>query len=471
LGQIEDVQSVQASESTRCPCYDVVRAFTPMQPIYSLREPIRDPGVYQAELAGLQGNILHNHGRRHAAHIFLRFNESANWLEVRQRIARFAPSVTSAWEQIAEIREGKQDRLFTGVCLSKSGYDFLRIPTSGFIGEFTRGMRGSANRLGILHDTWEAHLVDPDMLIIVAHRDHDAAVSACSDVIDLFSDLAQTIVEWGHVISDTPGGQVKEHFGFADGLSQPRFIREANQPDATYWDEGAGPWLVLASIEIQPGICDVGSYYVYWKLEQDVGGFETAVQTLAVRLGVSPELAGAFVFGRFKDGTPLVKGSLPRGEHTPLNDFDYSDDPLGRSCPIFAHIRKMNPRGTSRTEFETERARRIARRGITYGYNPEVEKRPDHGIGLLFQSCQSDFARQFEHLVGMWGKDRGFPGMDDGADPLLGASHETQQWPRGNGGPGLVNHSFGSCVQSLGGAYLFIPGKTFLGAIDRICLG
>jgi deferrochelatase/peroxidase EfeB len=442
--------------------------FTFMQPLYLLREPIQDTSVYRAELSDLQGNILHNHKRRHAAHIFLRFKGGADWRAVRQRIARFASSVTSAWDQIADIREGIQDRLFVGVGISKPGYDFLRIPTSGFLAEFKRGMRGSARRLGIVHESWEEHLVDPHLLVIVGHHEYSAAGAACENVIDQFSDVAEIFVDWGHVISDTPEGPPKEHFGFADGLSQPRFVKETTDTVPVHWADGAGPWLVLASVGVGSGIRDVGSYYAYWKLEQNVGGFEAAVQALAERLGVSPELAGAFVFGRFKDGTPVARGVLPTGADPPLNDFDYSNDPGGRSCPIFSHIRKMNPRGTSRTEPETERARRIARRGIPYGYNPEVESRPNRGIGLLFQSCQGDLGRQFEHLVALWGTDSDFPQMGDGCDPVLGPSHEVQQWPHGYGGPGVLSHSFGSYVKSRGGAYFFIPGRNFLAAMDRI---
>jgi deferrochelatase/peroxidase EfeB len=442
--------------------------FTFMQPLHLLREPIQDTSVYRAELSDLQGNILHNHSRRHAAHVFLRFNEGADWRAIRQRIARLAPSVTSAWDQIADIREGTHDRLFIGVGISRPGYDFLRIPTSGFLAEFKRGMRGSGRRLGIGHESWEEHLVDPHLLIIVGHHDYSAAAAACANVIEDFSDIAESFVDWGHVISDTSSGLVKEHFGFADGLSQPRFTKEKGDPVPVDWDEGAGPWLVLASVAVGSGIRDVGSYYAYWKLEQDVSGFEAAVRALAERLGVTPELAGAFVFGRFKDGTPVARGVLPTGAYPPLNDFDYSNDPAGRSCPIFAHIRKMNPRGTSRTEPATERARRIARRGIPYGYNPEAESRPNSGIGLLFQSCQGDLARQFEHLVALWGTDPDFPQMGDGCDPVLGPSHEVQQWPHGHGGRDPLAHSFGSCVKSRGGAYLFIPGRNFLAAIDRI---
>jgi Dyp-type peroxidase family len=453
---------IQAFESSRCPCYDVVRAFIPMQPIHLLREPIEDINLYRSELAALQGNILQNHARRHAAHIFLRFTEGTDPKLIRDRIAQFAPSITSAWDQLADIREDMKDRLFTGICLSGSAYEYLGIPTSGFLLEFSRGMRVSAQRLRILHNPWEAHLVEPHVLIIVAHRDYAAANSACNNVIDRFSDVGDVSVEWGHVISETPDGQAREHFGFADGLSQPRFIREATQNAPTRWDDSAGPRLVLTSVTFNAGLPDVGSYYVYWKLEQDVTRFEAEVQALAEKLGVTPDLAGALVFGRFKDGSPIARSSHG------LNDFNYADDPAGRSCPIFAHIRKMNPRGTSRTPLDTERGRRIARRGITYGYNPEREQRPGHGVGLLFQSCQADLARQFEHLVTMWGRDPDFPEVNDGSDPLLGPSHEPQRWPLPQEGANAVKHAFTTCVKSMGGAYFFIPGIPFLTAIGKI---
>ena len=357
----------------------------------------------------------------------------------------------------------REDQLFLGICISNSGYERLGISTSGFLVEFSRGMRDSASRLGLLHSRWEAHLLDPHVLIIVAHRDWAVALSACDNVVDQFSELAEPFVEWGHVISDTPDSQPKEHFGFADGLSQPRFLREPGQSAPAHWDDSAGPWLVLTRVMFRGGVQDTGSYYVYWKLEQDVSRFEVAIQSLAEKLGVTPDLAGAFVFGRFKDGSPVA------GNSQALNDFNYSADPEGRSCPIFAHIRKMNPRGMSRTPFETERARRIARRGITYGYNPEREQRPDHGVGLLFQSCQADLARQFEHLVAMWGKAPDFPEMDDGSDPLLGPSHTPQKWPAAHSEGGLLAHAFTTCVRSLGGAYFFIPGRPFLNIIDSIC--
>jgi deferrochelatase/peroxidase EfeB len=66
------------------------------------------------------------------------------------------------------------------------------------------------------------------------------------------------------------------------------------------------------------------------------------------------------------------------------NDFHYDLDPVGRQCPLFAHIRKTNPRGDvpryirPGTE-EFERARRIVRRGITYGERPDLAQPPTGG--------------------------------------------------------------------------------------------
>ena len=52
---------------------------------------------------------------------------------------------------------------------------------------------------------------------------------------------------------------------------------------------------------------------VYRKLQQDVAGFNQDVLALAAKLGVDPALAGAYVVGRFKEGTPVVLSDTPTG--------------------------------------------------------------------------------------------------------------------------------------------------------------
>ena len=131
VGADKDVQWVQASESSRCPCYDVVRALLYAAVIFA---PRADSGYeyLPGGIVGFAGEYSSsNHGRRHAAHIFIRFNEGADWRAVRQRIARFASSVTSAWDQITDIREGTQDRLFMGLVSQSPGMIFFTSPRRG----------------------------------------------------------------------------------------------------------------------------------------------------------------------------------------------------------------------------------------------------------------------------------------------------------------------------------------------------
>jgi deferrochelatase/peroxidase EfeB len=71
--------------------------------------------------------------------------------------------------------------------------------------------------------------------------------------------------------------------------------------------------------------------------------------------GTTTFAEGARAIGRDTDGRPVaevVPGSW--------NDFSFATDPTGARCPLSAHIRAVNPRGTE------ERWRQIARRGMPY---------------------------------------------------------------------------------------------------------
>jgi deferrochelatase/peroxidase EfeB len=90
-----------------------------------------------------------------------------------------------------------------------------------------------------------------------------------------------------------------------------------------------------------------GSYLVFRKLEQDVEGFHSAIDQLAKQLNISRDFALAQTIGRFKDGTPLVLAGNPLPHILqPPNNFNYANDFHGLKCPLHAHIRKANPRGS-----------------------------------------------------------------------------------------------------------------------------
>ncbi|MBM3222261.1 MAG: hypothetical protein FJZ47_00435 [Candidatus Tectomicrobia bacterium] len=142
---------------------------------------------------------------------------------------------------------------------------------------------------------------------------------------------------------------------------------------------------------------DSGSYVVFRKLEQRVRAFKMMERRLAQALnltGEDAERAGAFIVGRFEDGTPVT---LQATDGRPTNAFTYVDDPDGGKCPLQAHVRKVTPRqpGTPR----------IVRRGIPYGARPplppgepDLGAFPANGVGLLFICYQGSITRQFEYL-------------------------------------------------------------------------
>lgn len=280
-----------------------------------------------------------------------------------------------------------------------------------------------------------------------------------------------------------------EHFGYFDGISQPLFTRE--DLDNYYadgkgtrgggnWDPSASLELVLADDPFTDAEDAFGSYLVYRKLYQNYGEFEGRVAACAAATGHSPDLAGAMAVGRFQDGTPVVDSDQATGTYT--NDFVFKTrDPRGFRCPAHAHVRKVNPRGTTpRTSEAGERRRRIARRGIPFGKPmPEIcdseqtDPNPAADRGLLFMCFQANVERQFEFIQRTWVDNPNFPDNvlnlpfqdDTGDDPLTGQdNNEKQRWPKqwGNDAAGRTKHNFEAAVTLKGGEYFFTPSLPFL---------
>jgi Dyp-type peroxidase family len=295
------------------------------------------------------------------------------------------------------------------------------------------------------------------------------------------------------------GGKVKrlpyrrEHFGFRDGISQP-FV-DMKLGDTAPGGGTPGPnrtWAPVAEGEIyldrpdEDGNCHElpahpvlrrgSTFLVFRKLEQDVAGFRIF---LAKQRPESPKeqlrLAAQFV-GRWPNGTPLVKAPdapLELG-HDPdgiINDFRYAaDDPLGRSCPLGAHVRRANPRDIGGTD--DVRRHRILRRGMAYGgpFLPEGMLGDGNKRGLLFIAANSRIDLQFEVIQSNWINKGEFLGQAGLARcPLTGANL---------GGPGDTFLEAGAIapvttlprfVITRGGDYFFAPGLEALRAIAQGC--
>jgi Dyp-type peroxidase family len=274
---------------------------------------------------------------------------------------------------------------------------------------------------------------------------------------------------------------MKEHFGFADGFSQPKIEgRPKRRRDGNSRKEKSE---VNLGSEVRPGefllgyknerrarvanghgrdIRRNGTYLVFRQLEQDVPAFNAFVSDVANKLGQTEDWVAAHLLGRCKNGDPLV-AELPNGsEEDEKNNFlYYHEDRSGLQCPIGAHIRRANPRDSLGPDPETalrlSKMHRIIRRGRPYGERWDPNN-PDAGErGMLFIALNADIAGQFETIQHSWINNPRFNGLYTGTDPI---SH----FPDGKGitiqsRPANIRIDRPKpFVRVRGGAYFFLPG-------------
>jgi len=445
-------------------------------------------------LSDLQGNILKFHGRTHAFHIFLQFKPEMREV-ARNWIARF--NVTSSASQLEDSRLRKSNPLHDGgpffnFSLSASGYKALGIPRNQTPSEgaFLDGLKNRVNVTEDNLDIWEPDFLRQiDALIIVADSKISIATAEKNRILSEISGLADIVhVQKGKILRNANGIGI-EHFGYADGVSQPNFLANSDSP-ATQWDDnGALLNTLLVQEPNQNDIETFGSYFVFRKLDQNVRKFKEKETELSKqfnklsdeeygifnRKGKSnQELAGAMIVGRFEDGTAVTNHSDEFGitrEDQLENDFDYRDDLQGLKCPFHAHIRITNPRQDVSNSFA--KSVRLTRRGIPYNdigrdeHDLESDQ-PEDGVGLLFMCYQKSIAEQFEFIQQAWA-DHGEIGRENfvGQDAIIGQGPNSTikslpgQWNTDSDRQN-VPVVFKDFVTMKGGEYFFTPSIGFL---------
>ena len=278
----------------------------------------------------------------------------------------------------------------------------------------------------------------------------------------------------------------KEHFGFRDGIANPRIgglprdrtddvlaagevlLGQPNEygklpfsPEVPASDD---PSALLPAVEGRSERHDFGkngSYLVFRQLSQDVPGFWNYIEEARKNVPDAPpgragrEWLAAKLVGRWTNGTPLSR--FPDAPGAPvekeLDTFVYglNHDSFGDRCPIGSHIRRSNPRDTALPvphdpelsgnpedkSVREERLRlanrhRILRRGRAYG--PPVDE--DYDIdalrtrteaeerGLHFLCFNANLSRQFEFVQSNWVQNPSFAGLSSDPDPLLAPDRE-----------------------------------------------
>lgn len=291
----------------------------------------------------------------------------------------------------------------------------------------------------------------------------------------------------------------REHFGFADGLSQP-FLAGLH-PESTRGEDMVATGEILLGyrnaydrVQTTPLWGDVdlgrnGTFLVFRKLEQDVPGLWSWLAAQGRKLAPDDpaeaarltEVIAAKLVGRWRSGAALAlapdadEPRFARPEH--LNAFNYlRHDPQGLLCPISSHVRRANPRdargGTAAESKQIVNRHRIIRRGRSYGTPMAVAdaiagRADGEARGLYFLCLQASVARGFEFIQQTWLANPGFLGLHREPDPLLGVHGGTAQLTIPALPVRLRLTDVPAVVTNRGGGYFFVPSLTALRALAK----
>src|SRR5262249_44408813 len=200
---------------------------------------------------------------------------------------------------------------------------------------------------------------------------NEAVASAAKSLFPLVDEKGKVVFSGASLLyrqdGDTLSGPLAghEHFGFKDGISQPGgrgllpdgspltpsqnplnpgqgkpgqdllwpgefvFGYPGQDPKKEIDEPGKDP--LKNKDRKAPEFARNGSFLVFRRLRQDVGGFHRFLGHVATRFGVAPDFVGARMVGRWPSGAPIVatptidKPEMGRNE-CQNNNFEYADE-------------------------------------------------------------------------------------------------------------------------------------------------
>jgi Dyp-type peroxidase family len=364
------------------------------------------------------------------------------------------------------------------VAFSWCGLQKLGVsPDEDFCHEFKHCPQARAQVLGDHHEKswinneWKVGGSDdtePHALLILATDMPDESECLLSEHCEKLKSLGVT---WMVSYRGRASQNGREHFGFKDGISRP----DPKDPLAGWvqskTDQIIAPGEFILGAERQqggtsfggPDWASNGSYLVFRRLKQNVDVFHHEVMEATSSLAEQGmhlnacQVASKFL-GRWPSGS---KPSLPiefmdpglSPESTRISPCEYARDLTGERFPLFAHIRKANPR----SEDHESDLRSLIRRGIPY-------EQGDQDRGLLFVAYQANIAQQFMHIQKEWLDKASFPEAHSGEDPIAGgvARNEDRKLTVVHEGKSL-EVTVKRFVETTGSCYMFCPS---IGALE-----
>jgi Dyp-type peroxidase family len=387
----------------------------------------------------VQGNVLRAYGVGfpRATYLLLRVQPG------REAGAR---ALLDRWRRRVSFDGERADRAHLNLAFTFHGLQALRAPVEGLPRDFCEGAAARSQDIGdraeSARERWEFGSPPAHVLAVVHGTDepgHELRAELAGGPLTIVHEQEAGLLHRGEAAigDDTSTCSAifnREHFGFADGCSQPAIDGLHDDHDGDGVLETVLPpsglpglletvglreprrrWRGVALGEFVLGYGDEdwdqpegsasplgpdGTFMVYRKLEQDVELFYAHTEECAERLGLDGATVRARIVGRWPDGTPLALS--PHGpdpeialDRARANHFGYADDPAGVKCPVGAHIRRTNPRDALPAGGEATMRHRMIRRGMPYDR------------GLLFVCFGASIERGFETVQRDW-CDRGF---------------------------------------------------------------
>ena len=442
----------------------------------------------------IQGFALRGFGQlAHSGYSFVRLEsliEFKHWLAQALHSRQITPAT------VRKVEAGQR------LCIAFSASGLRKLLGNGFLQasfapEFIEGMvqEHRSRLLGDLQgndpEHWRWGRDDGiDAMLMLFANDQDQAAEGLDSLVTADHGMAECQRIYAQVPADG-----KEPFGFADGISQPilqgtdrdSFVATNNNREHKLHSLAAGEFILgykdgSGSLPSSPGVSPAldkagtlaahpqrpelrdlgrnGSYLVVRQLAQDVDGFHQYVSQQQQQ-GLDFNVAAKMV-GRHQDGRPLVQGGFAQHD----NDFDYTEDIKGISCPIGSHVRRTNPRSvvhdaTEAGALDVSKRHRIIRRGRVYNNG-------DGETGLLFLCLNASINRQFEFVQSAWSNDPFFQGLSGEVDPILGTQRQAAN------GFTVPQRPYRSMLNDLpqwvtvkGGGYFFLPGMSALGVLSH----
>jgi deferrochelatase/peroxidase EfeB len=452
--------------------------------------------ITPADMHDIQGNVVRGYRMPNARHFALRVGNGAT---ARRFIAAIVPGSEGDGPFVTTATDwgDKKPDYCLNIGITWNGLRALGLPASVlslFPATFRNGPQGNAKAMGdegaSAPEHWTMGGPSTPQVHVLLSLFSNEAVHPCMDKWSavLEAMFARDGLEqvWRMDAATLPDGKV--HFGYKDGIAQPRIKgvpgKQAPdmQPEAEpgefllgrhYVNQYAGNFIGA----LPPQLADNATYGAFRVLAQDVDGFENFIRTAGKRYNMSPELVAAKLMGRWRNGVPLVLSpDAPQPPHhhvadQQINNFDfapsashptYYDDAEGLRCPVGAHIRRLNPRNS--LVMGKPHTRRLIRRGMAYGpaYEAGSPDNPPGERGLVGYFICGDLDMQFEFMLSTWvNADFSTTGIRGTREPLLGAQPEYggQFVLRTNDARDpIVFDNLPRLIQTRGSVYCLLPG-------------